>query len=90
MQISGAPAVIVALPNRNGGVGRTTLALQLAGVWARERKRDRLVIDGPRHVARSMSSALLTAELVLTPAQPRIGQRVIFVDHELSDGPAAP
>lgn len=111
--------MIVAFLNQKGGVGKTTLALHLAGQWAREGRRvtvidadpkgsaldwseqrareglprlfgviglardtlhlevpelarsiDHVVIDGPPHVASLMRSALLTADLVLIPAQP--------------------
>ena len=111
--------MIVALLNQKGGVGKTTLALHLAGQWAREGRRvtlidadpkgsaldwseqrakeglprlfgviglardtlhreapelardaDHIVIDGPPRVAGLMRSALLSADLVLIPAQP--------------------
>lgn len=111
--------MIVAFLNQKGGVGKTTLALHLAGQWAREGRRvtvidadpqgsaldwseqrareglprlfgviglardtlhreapelardaDHIVIDGPPRVAGLMRSALLTADLVLIPAQP--------------------
>jgi chromosome partitioning protein len=111
--------MIVVFLNQKGGVGKTTLALHLAGQWAREGRRvtvidadpqgsaldwseqrarerlpglfgviglardtlhlevpelarsvDHVVIDGPPRVAGLMRSALLTADLVLIPAQP--------------------
>jgi chromosome partitioning protein len=39
--------MIVALLNQKGGVGKTTLALHLAGEWAREGKRVTLVVSDP-------------------------------------------
>jgi chromosome partitioning protein len=111
--------MIVALLNQKGGVGKTTLALHLAGAWVRHGKRVTLidadlqrsaldwseqrakeglprlfgviglardtlhreapelardarhvVIDGPPRITGLMRSALLAADLVLTPAQP--------------------
>jgi hypothetical protein len=41
-------AMIVALLNQKGGVGTTTLALHLAGEWAREGKRVVLINADPQ------------------------------------------
>ena len=111
--------MIVALLNQQHGVGKTTLALHLAGVWACQSQRvavidadpqgcalecselrtqeglprrftvigltrntlhreapnvardvDRVIVDGPSHIAALTRSALLTADLVLVPVQP--------------------
>jgi chromosome partitioning protein len=43
-----ATTMIVALLNRKGGVGKTTLALHLAGEWAREGKRGVLIDAYPQ------------------------------------------
>jgi chromosome partitioning protein len=43
-----ATTMIVALLNRKGGVGKTTLALHLAGEWAREGKRGALIDAYPQ------------------------------------------
>ena len=108
--------MIIALLNQQHGVGKTTLALHLAGVWACQSHRiavidadpqgcaleffemraqdrlprrfavialarntlhreapsiarevDRVIVDGPSHIAVLTRSALLTADLVLVP-----------------------
>jgi chromosome partitioning protein len=110
--------MIVALLNQQHGVGKTTLALHLAGVWACQSQRvtvidadpqgcalecsemrarewlprrfaviglmrnmlhreapniapdvDRVIVDGPSHIAALTRSALLTADLVLVSVQ---------------------
>ena len=106
--------MIVALLNQQHGVGKTTLALHLAGVWSCQSQRatvidadhkaahlsvprcgrgngcaviglmrnmlhreapniardvDRVIVDGPSHIATLTRSALLTADLVLVPVQ---------------------
>ena len=43
-----SPAMIVALLNQQGAVGRTTLALHLADEWAREGKRVLLINADPQ------------------------------------------
>src|SRR5262249_4309732 len=110
--------MIVALLNQQHGVGKTTLALHLAGVWSCQSQRvtvidadpqgcalecsemrarewlpsrfagiglmrnmlhreaaniaryvDRVIVDGPSHIAALTRSALLTADSVLVPVQ---------------------
>jgi chromosome partitioning protein len=111
--------MIVALLNQKGGVGKTTLALHLAGAWSAQGQRvlvidadpqgsaldwaeqrvreglprlfgvlglaretlhkelpdlgrniDHVIVDGPPRVASIARSALLTADMVVIPAQP--------------------
>ena len=40
--------MIVAFLNQKGGVGKTTLALHIAGVWGREGKRVTLIDADPQ------------------------------------------
>ena len=49
-------AVIVALLNQKGGVGKTTLALHLAGEWSREGKRATLIDADPQGSALDWSA----------------------------------
>ena len=58
--------MIVALLNQKGGVGKMTLALHLAGEWAREGKRATLVDAGPQ------GSALDWSEQRLKERWPRL------------------
>src|SRR5882757_8614608 len=58
--------MIAALLNQKGGAGKTTLALHLAGEWAREGKRITLIDAGPQ------GSALDWSEQRLKEGWPRL------------------
>jgi chromosome partitioning protein len=71
-------AVIVALLNQKGGVGKTTLALHLAGEWSREGKRVTLIDADPQGSALDWSAQ-----------RAREGSPRLFgvIDHVVIDGP---
>src|SRR3954467_2852623 len=49
-------AMIIALLNQKGGVGKTTLALRLAGAWARQGRRVTLIDADPQDSALDWSA----------------------------------
>jgi cellulose biosynthesis protein BcsQ len=68
--------MIVALLNQRHGVGNTTLALHLAGLWACQTRHVTVIdadpqgrVDGPSQIAALTRSALLTVGLLLVPVQ---------------------
>src|SRR3546814_2822958 len=58
-----APLMIVALLNQKGGVGKTTLALHLAGQWTRQGRRVLLIDADPQGSALDWSQQRATEGL---------------------------
>jgi len=88
--------MIVALLNQKGGVGKSTLALHLAGQWAREGRRVALVDADPQGSALDWSQARAAAALprlfgVLGLARDTLHQEAPelarHADHVVIDGP---
>ena len=92
----GVRPMIVALLNQKGGVGKTTLALHLAGEWAREGKRAVVIDADPQGSALDWSAQRLRegwpwlfgvvglARDTLHREAPELAQDV---DHVVIDGP---
>jgi chromosome partitioning protein len=90
------PTVIVALLNQKGGVGKTTLALHLAGQWASKGKRVIVVDADPQASALDWSGqrtkeALPRLFTVLAIARDTLHREVSEIardaDHVVIDGP---
>lgn len=88
--------MIVALLNQKGGVGKTTLALHIAGHWAREGRRVALVDADPQGSALDWSQARASAALprlfgVLGLARDTLHREAPelarHADHVVIDGP---
>ncbi len=88
--------MIIALLNQKGGVGKSTLALHLAGQWAREGKRIVLVDADPQGSALDWSQARGAAALPRLFGVLGLGRDTLHreapelarhVDHVVIDGP---
>ena len=88
--------MIVAPPNQKGGVGKTTLALHIAGDWAREGKRVTLINTDPQGSGLDWSEQRLKEDwprlfgvvgLARDTLHPEAPELARDADHVVIDGP---